>query len=400
MASRPSRRKTPKKPWPQENVIDLICRKNGYHKAHSRCALPSADLLMSEVYFYAKDGQRSLKKIEPYKIYACIHDCCQFVTNHAVLTVKYDDCRLDDLKRTSLLVGAKLCAAHKLSRNDHTDRLFHTIYDVFGGFDIIFGFLDPFQSPFNVDHALYPRRDREVNVNLMDRYLETLEYYIKTAGAIRKTVKFSAYEAEAPSTLCPPAFYELSFVDVPLTSACRCSTPLMLACQSHNARAICLLLRHGARPMLPGVTTFFKGFNNQYPLYQITSELNATPHWKDHAADIDPSRLTTFHAQLDNRKDTCLAILHMFAQTMPRLPIRFTRSVSMLTGDNNDECVFNLYREFEQYELPVGMPSLKHLCRVTIRDQISRYDVLPRGIGSLPLPKMIKTYIDLDVELM
>ncbi|XP_063704655.1 uncharacterized protein LOC134834058 [Culicoides brevitarsis] len=159
----------------------------------------------------------------------------------------------------------------------------------------------------------------------------------------------------------------IRFIDVPIES-CGKASPLRVTLQASAPDILMILLRYGASPNpfddgLPPVIALFDKLieyqDRRYP-YQL---------------------------------DACLRLLlkTLSFVEMPFKPLMY---------DARKEMFLDKYEQLLQDKLLdanliFGVPSLKHLCRCTIRERLNENCQLPKGIKELKIPGKLRRYIDL-----
>ena len=157
------------------------------------------------------------------------------------------------------------------------------------------------------------------------------------------------------------------FVDWPLFTGI---TPLIQACKEWQPHRILLLLRHGA-----DTSATWLGFQN--PIMALL----LTPH------------------EVYLKKD-------VFTEQKLKLCIRYySRATSRIRVQEIKEKLAEGFQEKldgwekfvpeNRYKKPT---ELKHLCRCSIRTSLQGNRNLPSGIDELPLPGLLKEYIDLQID--
>ena len=187
---------------------------------------------------------------------------------------------------------------------------------------------------------------------------------------------------------------DVRFIDIPIPSS-RDHTPLFLACQSGNLRAATLLLRYGADPCAPGSRFTIEGQNYHKPVYEVVSRLNQNINWQLFACGQRQSAENATNCDvLRQEEQKFVDILRLLAASMTTIPIRFTLDTTTSLADT--EPLARLHVRYRHLLQDVQVPRLSNLCRVNIRNQLQTLTSLPGGIDRLPLPKILRRFINFD----
>ncbi|XP_053665075.1 uncharacterized protein LOC128714221 [Anopheles marshallii] len=160
---------------------------------------------------------------------------------------------------------------------------------------------------------------------------------------------------------------QTKFIDVPIDS-CGKATPLRVALQASAPDIVLILLRHGANPcpddggaspVLSLLEKLSESEDRCYP-FQLVSCLKLLLR-------------TTVMVELPYKP-------HLYAVRKEMFHCKYTALLE--DGLLPAEQVY-------------GLPTLKHICRCTIRDALRENFQLPGGVAKLPLPRKLQKYIDL-----
>ena len=190
---------------------------------------------------------------------------------------------------------------------------------------------------------------------------------------------------------------QVDMVNCPVLNS-RGSTPLLLACHSLEPKSVLLLLRYGADPLRPGQLHHIIGLQFQHPLYVLVTKLNASVFWRNHNRHMEQEVHERFLSR-QNEQDTNLRLcLQYLSRAMTSLPITTKPPTS---PPSSSKALFQLHKYFEDL-LPKNRTSepaeLSQWCRWTIRQMLQKCGHLPAGIESLPLPNVLKQYVDLLLD--
>ena len=195
------------------------------------------------------------------------------------------DEKADVNTREALYIAAHLCYRYQVEDSSLIQQVLEAAYDGDGNFDNWFLFLDPLAFLFEIESNLYPYKLKDDEGFITTERLGALEYFLHHARGIKKKRVLCQFRSEVDDF--PRATErELSIVNLPLVS-CRGCTPLLLASHSSDPRAVLLLLRYGADPLLPAIPESPWGVQFQVPLYVLVSKLNASVFWKSHNFHLD-----------------------------------------------------------------------------------------------------------------
>ena len=327
-----------------------------------------------------------------------VNDAIQFHEKWRCATVGpgYSSYRSKCVVHSVLIIGAHFCQRYNILEVPQLIRdILKTSYACEGGFDRFLCFLDPLIFPFEVDPILYPTS--AMGGANSTKHLEVLEYFLSASQGIRETVDFSEFDVEREGAPFSVHSEEVGMVEVPVTM-CRGSTPLLLACHSICSSAVLLLLRYGANPLRPGQVQYIVGMQFQLPIYVIVTKLNASVFWSTHNQHLDPTVREQFMARQKVNDRELKQCIRYFCRVLPRLPVQISNHV-ITDASIRDSSRFQLnprYADLIPDERRGTAAELTHLCRCVIRDHLKSSGHLPSGINQLPLPSLIKEYLDLQ----
>ena len=300
------------------------------------------------------------------------------------------------------LVGVLALALHLCERfrimdePDTVKDLMRKIFDEDVGFDRFCLFLDPLVFPYEIDSILFPEPVGQVH-NMIPKYLNVLEYFLSQAHNLTITIQYS--ELDLTQRNLPYHTYgcDVRFVDAPLPGS-RGSTPLLLACHAINPDAVLLLLRYGADPLRSGQLHRVIGLQFQHPLYVLLTKLNASVFWLSHHQHLDVTLRDQFMKTHLRQVDDIRLCLRYFGRAAVQLPIAFADGGSTIR-DNSGK-IFYLHPAHHD-AVPLSRTKdpaeLCHLARCSIRKYIQQHCQRDpsSSISKLPLPSLIKRYLDL-----
>lgn len=181
-------------------------------------------------------------------------------------------------------------------------------------------------------------------------------------------------------------------------------TPLSLACMTANIKCVLLLLRHGALP-----THNYSIQKNPYrnwetPLFVLGNQLTKRGEYVFPRADLPAAHdnhLRQFHIHRCSKIVKCIRLM---LRAQPFLPLRFEGQICGKEGEPPRDaptdimCVDERLLELIPPCLTDPVPDLQRQCRWAIRRKLRVHRALPTGINHLPLPKMIKLFLDLQAD--
>ncbi|KAG8195197.1 hypothetical protein JTE90_027941 [Oedothorax gibbosus] len=186
------------------------------------------------------------------------------------------------------------------------------------------------------------------------------------------------------------------FVDVRLRFPIRVP-PTFVAAIYNKPRMLLMLLRYGAS--LESISTLGV-FGDDWDLWMLLRHL-VRILWSSLGPDVDAWNTAVVSSIVSDAWE-CLRILLRTVRQIPKDELNFTlmnfNAGGITTSRNSHELITNLSERgilpqiVSRYLEPSG---LKHLCRCRIRESLNRSWNLPFGIQTLPIPKLIKSYVDL-----
>ncbi len=304
-----------------------------------------------------------------------------------------------------ILIAAHIC--QKFNLNDDHQLIAKVLTDSYqcdSGFEPFFSFLDPLVFPFEVDSIIFPfTSNPSVAGIITKRHLQVLEFFLQHSPSVSVPVEYSEFNLGLPRNPLHTFTAHASFVEAPIPS-CRGSTPLLLACHSMCPDAVLLLFRYGANAERAGQVNRIVGLQFQHPLYVIVSKLNASVFWRTHNRHLDPTIRDQFLSRQEKHDVSLKLCLNYFCRAMPHLPI----TVGEPSGDSDSGdlarpqplILHSSYRDLvpeRRYKSPA---ELAHLSRCRIRQILIQRACLnlPEAIHRLPVPSLIKGFLDLEMD--
>ena len=311
------------------------------------------------------------------------------------------ECFHDEVSLVGVLALAlHLCEHFRImDQSDLVKDKMKKLFNEDDGFDRFCLFLDPLVFPYEIDTVLFPQPMGQVQT-MVPRYLKVLEYFLSQAHNLAITIQFS--ELDLTQNNLPYHTYgcDVRFVDAPLPGS-RGSTPLLLACHAINPAAVLLLLRYGADPLRSGQLHRVIGLQFQHPLYVLLTKLNASVFWLSHHQHLDVTLKEQFMKTHNRQVNDIRQCLRYFCRAAVNLPIGISGEGS--TVRDNIGKVFYLHPA-QQDAVPVTRTKepaeLCHQARCLIRQHLHQHSNLdqPSSIQKLPLPTLIKRYLDLLID--
>ncbi len=292
-----------------------------------------------------------------------------------------------------------LCQHFNIPEAAEVKDLMMRVYGEDGGFHRFCIFLDPLAFPYEVDPILFPESQGQVFA-MIPQYLGILEYFLDVGHDLTVRVQFSELDLTQQELPVHTFNSDVRFVDAPLPAA-RGSTPLLLACHSINPAAVLLLLRYGADPLRSGQVHRVIGIQFQHPLYVLLTKLNASVFWLSHHQHLDMPLREQFFKTHDRQVEDIRQCLCYFSRAVAQLPIGLAGDGSTIR-DNLGK-VFYLHPK-QADAVPSTRtsdpPELCHWSRCLIRNHLQQHSrlSLPSSIQKLPLPDLLKRYVDLLVD--
>ncbi|XP_017034172.1 uncharacterized protein stops isoform X1 [Drosophila kikkawai] len=255
-----------------------------------------------------------------------------------------------------LYIGLRTCWDWGVRDSEVVVQLLEAIYECEKTFERIFlGALFGPHAPHFIAGWRSDFQDQHENVRAM-------VYFLKHATREKLTlpVWIPRFEQER----------QLRFIDVPIES-CGKSSPLRIALQANAPEMLLILLRYGATPQPPD--------GGASVIIALLDKL------------IENGRNYSYELVM------CLKILlrNVTMIEMPFKPLLYAARREMFFERYGRLLVDKIIGKEQVY----GVPTLRHLCRCTIRDILRQHHQLPNGIDTLRLPKRLQRYIDLTEEL-
>lgn len=191
--------------------------------------------------------------------------------------------------------------------------------------------------------------------------------------------------------------------------AVHCVLPLQAAIQKKDPSLVLCLLKYGADP-LQVTKVHFDNDVMQYtsPAKQIIDDLNSLFALKNSGFILNPHT----RKQLAKTEEKAWTILRYIRRTVSVIPLTSsTHIVTCSEGEDNDteeeKCEIPLYSVHPKIADIIDMDffklaSLQQSCRCAIRGQLknnfSKVSNVPKGIELLPLPQVLKSYLNLESD--
>ncbi|OWF53942.1 hypothetical protein KP79_PYT13193 [Mizuhopecten yessoensis] len=167
-------------------------------------------------------------------------------------------------------------------------------------------------------------------------------------------------------------------------------TPLIAACMRRDPSLIMLLLRYGADPFCVSSDED----SPVDPIDTLISGLNSVCLFKNSSVDVETRAALTAE---ESKGMHCLQLIFRAVKNIP-----FSQNKHFETQMEEEQVekkkAYNLHPRLAvmiDTERFSGVRNLQHLCRLTIRERIGR---TPTAIPSLPLPAVMKQYLDLQLD--
>lgn len=281
------------------------------------------------------------------------------------------------------------CFEHRISESRlyPVGELFYELYACTGGSLALFSILFENAIP---DAILYPSKKKD------DMY-DAFQYYLHHVGCIQTGFNSKVVDLINTQIETEPGM----FIVLPLTAAVQKRDPVL----------ILSLLKFGADPLLCVSSSDVQ--SHYTPAKHLIDDLNGFYMFKNSGFNENTRAKL---AEQEARAWTCLDYIR---RAVPTLPLTSSTHITTCQEDENeDESIW----EEEDKERVISLPmysihprlaeqinmdffqlaSLKHLCRCTIRRQlksnVGKVPNVPKGIKYLPLPQMLKSYLNLDIQ--
>ncbi|CAH1794907.1 unnamed protein product [Owenia fusiformis] len=309
----------------------------------------------------------------------------------------------------ALYIAAHLCQKYSIEDSKLVLEVVQTAISCTGNHDRWFEFLDPLAFSCELENNLYPiyNQSNAATTVVTKEQLNALEYFLTHCSGIVVRTNHGAIAniLGLNETAVASRWSDVAFIDAPLSS-CRNCNPLLLACQAESPEGVRLLLRYGAQPMFPVYSFSDPSGQQRFPLQVLAMKLNASVFWKTHIHAIESNYREEFMRQrkaYDMQINECI---NAFQTALPTLPLR---PCQQLTQDHMGSsstlfCVHPSYKSSLPRSITHGPRTLRHIAKCTVRNTLSRNNgnaiiSIPKKIQQLPLPILIKEYIDLQIDL-
>ena len=304
-----------------------------------------------------------------------------------------------------LLIAVHLCQKFNFPGKNIVRRAMQLIVDHSSDGSCWFNFLSPFGNIRELHlNTLYPyqiaRRSSEgvfVGEWITETHLSTLEYFLNNGRDVRS--EGLGYLLGLPES-------HVRFTELPIKHRYFGHvTPLTLASLTGHPKGVLLLVRYGASPLYPTNQIPIRDSLRSpwfHPLHSLLNQLNlrAVDGEIQHLSLSDQDHLPFTSSrgisvtQVRQRK-LLICLLYML-RVVPHPPVRIAHENQQVTREmkNGIGMLKSVYTKW--IEQPFDMaPSLQHLCRCSIREAIKEAQQLPHGIQKLPVPEIVKNYLDL-----
>lgn len=284
------------------------------------------------------------------------------------------------IEHESLYMSLRLCFEYEINEKELAQNLLQEMYICEGNLDTIFSILLPghviktLSSVKRYTNLLYPGF---MSKTMRKKIIESFNFYLRKVCETRE--KLTDGECDI---LDRP--FEITELHNPLSAAAVCREPEMVE----------VLLRYGANP-------FFRlGEENRFdPFESLIKGLNSIFIFNNSNFNSETKDALTEEGR---RGLVCLDTFLRGASS-----VSFDASTHINTSENGDESDKKLVKKKSyglnpkladtfDYKHYMGVRSLQHLCRCSIRTALSKKSsTLPSAISSLPLPPSVKAYLDL-----
>lgn len=295
-----------------------------------------------------------------------------------------------------LKMALHMCQVYKLKNTKLIQQLIIELFTISGTMVDWFEFLNPFGNLNRLRHSsLYPyphERRGLIRHWTTKKHLQALEYFLQHGNQL------DLYVSTHPRLMQvngQPIYAPVCFADFPLENYLFGNmTPLGLACLVAHPQAVLLLLRYGASALHPHHTVTSPHENWCQPLYILVNQMNLRD-----SDDFATGMASTAEGQRTVRQiSACrtqrlIQCLDYLSRSTPSLPMKITNEASL-----SSHSIIALRERFAD-NLPSrcsDRPSeLQHLCRCRIRRVLQESRRLPHALQELPLPQIIRDYLDL-----
>ena len=327
---------------------------------------------------------------------------------------------------TLLLHAARICCQYNLEEPKYLEFIFAQRLSQLANPREWFEFLSPVGSLIDVKESiLYPFEpvkngsSHSCDSWMTDQHLEAVEYYLRFARNVPVMALCQAHNVHIGvlqhcnmggwKNSEPYQFnITLDYINLPICTRIdgyQNMTPLTWACQQAYPRAVKLLLRYGATPI-----HLFDNFkrphcNTVQPLYVLGNHLNATVHNYMKIRRKIKDRKLKFWEKFDFHRTTSMVkCLWYILRAEPYLPLQFKGKFNnspdlrkhVQQSYFKGICLDVRLKRVLPSKLTGRVPTLEAIARNTIRKVLKSKRLLPEGIAALPIPRILKEYVDLE----
>lgn len=283
----------------------------------------------------------------------------------------------------SLYMSLRLCYEYEIHEKELAENLLQEMCICEGNLDTIFSILLPGHVIKNTVHIkrnvqiLYPGF---MSRTLRNKSKESFSYYLRKICESRER-----FSSDGCNIVDQP--FDLNDVYNPLSAAA--------VCRDHEM--VRTLLNFGANPCHE------LGDANRFdPLETVIRGLNSVFTFNN--SSVSPE--TKEALSEEGRKG--MRCLNVFLRALNSVPFDASTHINMNTdGENKDEIkpqikTYKLHPRLAEsfdYKHFMGVRSLQHLCRLSIRSNLTKnVHVIPQAVECLPLPTFVKRYLDLEYD--
>lgn len=289
------------------------------------------------------------------------------------------------VEHESLYISLRLCYEYEIHEKDLAQNLLQEICICEGNLDTIFSILLPGHVIKNAAHIkryiqiLYPGF---MSRTMRKKSKESFSYYLRKICESR-----DRFNADGCTIINQP--FDLGDV----------YNPLSAAAVNRDHEMILTLLKYGADPC------HRLGDENCFdPLEAVVRGLNSVFTFNNSSVSPETKEALTE----EGRKG--MECLRIFLRAVNSVPFDASTHINLATTDeevvDDDKTLlvktYKLHSRLAEsfdYKKFMGVRSLQHLCRLTIRTQLTKNTAaLPQSIQLLPLPTYVKGYLDLEYD--
>lgn len=332
--------------------------------------------------FFLINGEK-MPASSSFVLTSLIQRLCCIHRNEMISAVNYSKGCIEN--HHYLYIALRLCYELDLKFKTKVSMLLREIFLCEGSLQAIFSIL-----PGHLNCKM------EVNINTFTLYpgdsnfdRSAFEYFINSICPLSKDSRETKNCEFTPENIMNAPFGEY-----------QANTPLMTAIMLSDPQLVLLLLRHGADPFL-----CHRDDGNEYhrksPVEYVIASLNIYSLLKD----SQWARLQETKKGNDDGERKSLNYLSLFKRAVLSLDIRQTSGKVSFPNEQRDVSTKGSFFEVHPRLAEIldvqalhTPPSLLHTCRYCIRKTLlrARSDSLPSAIQKLPIPRLVKSYVDLE----